>query len=191
MLRQNIKQPSENADINTAFIVQRNCLCVEMMYVVWYCTLCVLVYWCTRTAYCLVTHLWIHGIYICMYVCIYVRMYACKYICIYICMYVCMCVFMCVCIYVCIYILMYVCMYVRMYACKYVCMYIVCMYVRMYACKYIYICMYVCMCKQSIHSDDSPVSNLAVKHSRTPPHSVHIKSQAPANPPCCIHGACL
>jgi nuclear pore complex protein Nup62 len=95
-------------------------------------------------AFVFVTHLWIHGMYLCMYVCAYLCMYVCAYVCMFVCMYVCMYVriYVCMCVYM--YVLLYVCMYVRIYVCM-----CVCMYVRIYVCTYVrmYVCMYVCKCE--------------------------------------------
>ena len=50
----------------------------------------------------LVTHLWFHGMYVCVCVCVcvYVCMYVCMYVCIYevyVCMYIYACMYVCVC----------------------------------------------------------------------------------------------
>ena len=36
------------------------------------------------TSYCLVTHLWIHGMYVCVCVCVCVCVYVCMYVCMYV-----------------------------------------------------------------------------------------------------------
>jgi nuclear pore complex protein Nup62 len=93
------------------------------MFIVFHIKLPVCLFVTGCTFCCLVTHLWIHGMYLCIYVCIYVCMYVCRYVRMHVCTYVCMYVSMYVCMYsyVCI---MYVCMHVGTYVCMYVCTYV-------------------------------------------------------------------
>jgi len=79
-----------------------------------------------------VTHLWIHGMYVCIYlICVCVPMYACKHVCtlhecIYVCSHICTQTPM--------YLLLNVFMYVRTYAPRHLCIFF-----------WMYLCMFACM----------------------------------------------